>query len=156
VTEDRYFPPPWSVEELDSCFVVKDANGQALAYMYFEKEPLRRFGVASCSRVTRRSALPPFLPSCRSYCASLVFNRDAETTMKYTPRTADDVRRCLRGCSGETQVEVEDGIPVTAKTVADLRALSTWPPGDWVLDVPAKGDQQHSAVRVEWPSYTSL
>jgi hypothetical protein len=40
---ERYFPPPWSVEELDSCFVVKNANGQALAYMYFEKEPLRRF-----------------------------------------------------------------------------------------------------------------
>ena len=40
---ERHFPPPWLVEELDSCFVVKDANGQALAYMYFEKEPLRRF-----------------------------------------------------------------------------------------------------------------
>jgi hypothetical protein len=43
VTEPRIFPPPWSVEELNSCFVVKDANGQALAYMYFEKEPVRRF-----------------------------------------------------------------------------------------------------------------
>jgi len=43
VTEPRRFPPPWSVQELDSCFVVKDANGQALAYMYFEKEPLRRY-----------------------------------------------------------------------------------------------------------------
>ena len=40
---ERHFPPPWSVGELDSCFVVKDANGQALAYMYFEKEPRRRF-----------------------------------------------------------------------------------------------------------------
>jgi hypothetical protein len=41
---ERHFPPPWSVEELlDSCFVVKDANGQALAYMYFEKEPRRPF-----------------------------------------------------------------------------------------------------------------
>jgi hypothetical protein len=39
----RRFPPPWSVGELDSCFVVKDASGQALAYMYFEKEPLRRY-----------------------------------------------------------------------------------------------------------------
>jgi hypothetical protein len=35
---ERNFPPPWSVGELDSCFVVKDLNGQALAYMYFEKE----------------------------------------------------------------------------------------------------------------------
>jgi len=48
------------------------------------------------------------------------------------------------------QVEVEEGIPVMAKTVADLHALSTWPPGDWVLDV------RYSVVRVEWPSYTGL
>ena len=40
---ERHFPEPWSVEELDACFVVKDLNGQALAYMYFEKEPRRRF-----------------------------------------------------------------------------------------------------------------
>ena len=39
---ERHFPEPWSVEELDTCFVVKDLNGQALAYMYFEKEPRRR------------------------------------------------------------------------------------------------------------------
>ena len=39
---ERNFPPPWSVEELDSCLAVKDANGQALAYMYFEKKPRRR------------------------------------------------------------------------------------------------------------------
>ena len=43
---ERHFPPPWSVEELDSCFVVNYANVQALACMYFEKEPLSpRFGV---------------------------------------------------------------------------------------------------------------
>jgi hypothetical protein len=28
----RRFPPPWSVEETDACFIVRDANGQALAY----------------------------------------------------------------------------------------------------------------------------
>ncbi len=44
---ERHFPPPWSVEELDSCFAVKDANGQALAYMYFENL-FAGFGVASC------------------------------------------------------------------------------------------------------------
>jgi hypothetical protein len=41
VTERR-FPPPWSVEELDACFVARDHNGQALAYVYFEDEPGRR------------------------------------------------------------------------------------------------------------------
>jgi hypothetical protein len=39
---ERHFPPPWSVEELDSCFVVRDANRQTLAYMYFERDPRRR------------------------------------------------------------------------------------------------------------------
>ena len=38
----RRFPPPWSVEEQDACFVVRDSGGQALAYVYFEDEPGRR------------------------------------------------------------------------------------------------------------------
>jgi hypothetical protein len=38
----RRFPPPWSVEELLTCFVVRDQNGQKLAYVYFEDEPGRR------------------------------------------------------------------------------------------------------------------
>jgi hypothetical protein len=39
---ERRFPPPWSVEELDACFIVKDSAGQKLAYVYFEDEPGRR------------------------------------------------------------------------------------------------------------------
>jgi hypothetical protein len=39
----RRFPPPWTVEEYnDACFIVRDHNGQALAYVYFEDEPGRR------------------------------------------------------------------------------------------------------------------
>jgi hypothetical protein len=38
----RRFPPPWSVEEQSACFVVRDHNGQQLAYVYFEDEPGRR------------------------------------------------------------------------------------------------------------------
>ena len=29
-------------DETDACFIVRDANGQALAYVYFEGEPGRR------------------------------------------------------------------------------------------------------------------
>ena len=36
------FPPPWTVEEQAACFVVRDTNGQQLAYVYFEDEPRRR------------------------------------------------------------------------------------------------------------------
>ena len=38
----RRFPPPWTVEEKDACFIVRDKNGQALAYVYFESDPGRR------------------------------------------------------------------------------------------------------------------
>jgi len=39
--------PPWSVDDPDMklgqhCYAVRDANGQALAYVYFEDEPGRR------------------------------------------------------------------------------------------------------------------
>jgi hypothetical protein len=39
----RRFPPPWSVEEQDACFVVRDHSGQKLAYVNFEDEPGRRW-----------------------------------------------------------------------------------------------------------------
>ncbi len=47
---DRRFPPPWSAEEPDpkldrQCFIVRDHNGQALAYVYFEDERRRRSAV---------------------------------------------------------------------------------------------------------------
>ena len=36
-------PPPWDIEEANAtCFIVKENNGQALAYVYFEQEPGRR------------------------------------------------------------------------------------------------------------------
>ncbi len=39
----RRFPPPWTLDEAnDACFIVKDHNGHALAYVYFELEPGRR------------------------------------------------------------------------------------------------------------------
>jgi hypothetical protein len=53
VTEPRRFPPPWRVEETDACFIARDANGQALAYVYFEEEPGRR---AAAKLLTRDEA----------------------------------------------------------------------------------------------------
>jgi hypothetical protein len=53
----RRFPPPWSVQELDACFVVRDHNGQALAYVYFEDEAGRRSAAKLLSKdEARRNA----------------------------------------------------------------------------------------------------
>jgi hypothetical protein len=38
----RRFPPPWSVEDIGAAYVVRDHDGQALGYVYFEDEPGRR------------------------------------------------------------------------------------------------------------------
>lgn len=38
----RRFPPPWSVEETPACFIVRDHEEQAIAYVYYEDEPGRR------------------------------------------------------------------------------------------------------------------
>ncbi len=51
--ETRHFPPPWSADETDACYIVRDHNGQALAYVYYEQEPGRR---AAAKLLTRDEA----------------------------------------------------------------------------------------------------
>ncbi len=46
----RHFPAPWSLEEQADCVIVRDHNGQALTYVYFKDEPLRRSAGKSLSR----------------------------------------------------------------------------------------------------------
>jgi hypothetical protein len=52
--QQRRFPPPWSVEEGNNYFVVRDREGQQLAYVHFENlraaaRPLTpRRGAADC------------------------------------------------------------------------------------------------------------
>ena len=49
----RRFQPPWSVEEKEACFIVKDHTGQKLAYVYFEAEPGRQ---SAANQLTRDEA----------------------------------------------------------------------------------------------------
>ena len=46
--------PPLSVEEESACFVVRDHNGQALAYVYFEEELARRLAAKSLTKAEAR------------------------------------------------------------------------------------------------------
>jgi hypothetical protein len=38
----RSFPSPWSSEEHSNYFVIRDHNGRALAYVYYEADHRRR------------------------------------------------------------------------------------------------------------------
>jgi hypothetical protein len=61
----RRFPPPWTVEGMNSaCFIVRDKNGQALAYVYFESDPGRRTAakLLTCDEARRIAANIAKLP----------------------------------------------------------------------------------------------
>jgi hypothetical protein len=62
----RRFPPPWTVEVTPNCFIVRDANGQALSYVYYESEPGRRSAAKLLSedearRIANIAKLPELL-----------------------------------------------------------------------------------------------
>ena len=67
---------------------------------------------------------------------------------EYTPDTIDDVRMVLRGLDHRMKVEIEPAIPLAAKTVADLRARSSWPPGLRLI-VPDEPDRPEGVVKVK-------
>ena len=65
----RRFPPPWSVQELEACFIATDSAGQKLAFVYFEGE-LGGDRRPSHSPKMRRGGVLRISPSCRSCCYS--------------------------------------------------------------------------------------
>jgi hypothetical protein len=61
----RHFIPPWDIEDNGACFIVRDAKGQALSYVYYENEPGR---LTAANLLTRdeRGVSPSISPSCPS------------------------------------------------------------------------------------------
>ena len=63
----RRFPPPWFAEETDACFIVRDHNGQALAYRLFRGGVGRRAAAKlltqdEARRIAAKIAKLPELP----------------------------------------------------------------------------------------------
>jgi hypothetical protein len=75
----RRFPPPWTIDETDACFIVRDKNGQALGYFYFEDEPGRRTAANLLTKDEARRIVGDFA-NCQAFCDG----RDAGPTH---PRT---------------------------------------------------------------------
>ena len=42
MSSPRHFPPPWSAEPQPNYYVVRDANGQQIAYVHYSNDPDRR------------------------------------------------------------------------------------------------------------------
>ena len=67
--------------------------------------------------------------------------------MRSAVNTIEEMQKLLLGYRHNMRVEVETGIAVTAKSVADLRALPTWPNG-LALNIHVDLDPRFSVVRV--------
>ena len=81
----RRFPPPWTAEVTPNCFIVRDANGQALSYIYYESEPRRRSAAKLLSKDEARriaaniAKLPELLSKCQAHAFMVLdFGTDPE------------------------------------------------------------------------------
>jgi hypothetical protein len=81
VPSPRRFPSPWSVEEQEACFVVSDANGQKLAYVYFEEEP----GLFSDSNSSDDNARCGLIKSAKVWASRTA--RNASVALHRAPRS---------------------------------------------------------------------
>jgi hypothetical protein len=63
--------------------------------------------------------------------------------VRLIPTDIDEVRGLLEAFPSDAEIELETGVPLKAKTVADVRALSTWPPGLRLVY-----DREHGFIRV--------
>ena len=66
---------------------------------------------------------------------------------RYSVETIEEMQKHLLSYRDNLRVEVESGIPIVARTVAELRTLSTWP-GHLVLDVHIDLDPRFSMMTV--------
>ena len=77
MTEHRRFPPPWTAEETDACFIVKDCDDRALPFrVYYDDEPGRRAAYISLTQICKGAGL--VLMGC---------HRKAPRTLASTART---------------------------------------------------------------------
>jgi hypothetical protein len=68
--------------------------------------------------------------------------------VRYSANTIEEMHKLLFGYRDNMRVDIGTGVAITAKTVADLRALPTWSDG-LVLDIHIDLDPRLSVVRVE-------
>jgi hypothetical protein len=70
---------------------------------------------------------------------------------RYVPEDAAALRLCLDDQPGDRNVEADPDTGIDAKTVQDLRARTTWPPG-LVVETPRE-NYAEATVRISKAEY---
>jgi hypothetical protein len=75
--------------------------------------------------------------------------------MRYKPKNIDALHIALAGLPSKMRVEADAGVGVSAKTVADLRKLTTWP--DNLVITPPPGTDSpvkisRATIATHWPT----
>jgi hypothetical protein len=153
----RRFPPPWDIEEANaSCFIVKDNNGQALAYVCFERDPGRR--TAACSPATKPAG-------CSTSRAMATTCREHLQQYAYLLRARAFTKNCKTHPGKKSARDNETKIPRGRKRSADPEAKDVAPslgiePGAdrRTEDVrgAGPGTAADDAVGAQWPAVILL
>ena len=103
----RRFPPPWTVDETEPCFIVREQDGQTLAYAYCESDPGRQ---AAANLLTRDEA--------RRIAANIAKlpGVAAEKVAQALPRGANDagLDTTPRGSAARSGLSPSKGLPNSA------------------------------------------
>src|SRR5438105_14047898 len=99
----RRFPPPWTAEVTSNYFIVCDANGQALSYIYYESEPGRRSAAKLLSKDEARRIAANFPPQgqlMRLSSSSCDFTNESEIVLEFCLYRFPDfgIARQREGC----------------------------------------------------------
>jgi hypothetical protein len=131
----RRFPPPWSIEERQESFIVKDATGLTLAYVYFEDEPQRAMSMRRISRDEARriavnfAKLPDLLRAQKAPAETAAVAKAISTgPFRVQYQALRDAQRAL---AAHLEAEhPDDGVTVNALLyILDDPDLLQWPTG---------------------------
>jgi hypothetical protein len=112
----------WVLVARSAAFSVDSREAAAnRRYSFLELTGYLRIGVKSAHNLNHTGSIGTLI--------RIKLTRRGETDVRHPANTIEDMKKLLLGYRDNMSVVIESDVAVSAKTVADLRALATWPDG---------------------------
>lgn len=110
----RHFPPPWRAEKIHGGYVVRDANDQALAYIYSHKNEAdaRRFNELTSDEARQLAGVFARLPTLNGGETQVAQRVDLAPRPHAETRRDVPSQSCVRCATPMTLVKIEPDDPV--------------------------------------------